>query len=396
VSVLEFRDLGFSEHNDRIRVLCFRQFYFDLAKKDFGPWGNARVSGHSIEFPGLSHQKASRRFSYLLDRGFRNLRNKVNNKPAVYIHRHSGIPLVGSVSFGIVDRNTTLIEVKPITSCNLDCMYCSVDENRRAVDFVVEKDYLVEELRKIVEFKGADNIEIHINAQGEPLCYAPLEELVSDISGWSEIGTISIDTNATLLTKKRLESLVKAGITRFNVSLNALSQELANKIAGTGYPLERVKRVCEYIAGKSELLIAPVLIPGVNESEMPGLIRFAQSLKSGIGVQNFLNYRFGKNPAKAYSMQAFYNIIRDLEKRHDVKLLLDEADFNIRKTKKLPKPFSKGDIVKARITCAGRMKYDKIAVYRGRSITVTDCDRQGIVKLRITRDTHNIYYAVPS
>ena len=63
----------------------------------------------------------------------------------MYIHQNSGIPLIGTNYFGLVDRDTNIIEFKPITSCNIDCIYCSVAQEKRVMDYVVEKDYLVQE-----------------------------------------------------------------------------------------------------------------------------------------------------------------------------------------------------------------------------------------------------------
>jgi len=63
------------------------------------------------------------------------------------------IPLIGLNYFGIVDRNTSLIEVKPSTICNFNCIYCSIDaglSSKKPVEFVIEKDFLIEELEKLV------------------------------------------------------------------------------------------------------------------------------------------------------------------------------------------------------------------------------------------------------
>ena len=73
------------------------------------------------------------------------LKNKLNGNNTLYIHKNSGIPLIGSLSFGIIDRGSNMLEIKPLTSCNADCIFCSVDEgpsSKKIRDIVVEKDYL--------------------------------------------------------------------------------------------------------------------------------------------------------------------------------------------------------------------------------------------------------------
>ena len=135
------------------------------------------------------------------------LKNKITNKKTIYIHQNSGIPLIGNNAFGLIDRNTSIIEVRCITGCNLDCIHCSVDQDKRPVDFVVEKDYLVQEFKELVKHKGINEIEAHIGTQGEPLLYSPLADLITDLSVIPEVSVIALDTNGTLLTKKNPSTL---------------------------------------------------------------------------------------------------------------------------------------------------------------------------------------------
>lgn len=388
---LTFKDLIFEEKNGKIRVVFLRLFYFDLDKSTLKKISEFSIDKNTIIFKNISEKKARNKFNFQLSEGFKNLKNRLNNKKTIYIHQNSAIPLIGNVAFGLVDRGTSLIEIKPITSCNLSCIYCSVDQGKRLVDFVVEKDYLVKEFKKLVEFKGIDGIEAHIGTQGEPLLYADLVDLISDLAEIKQVKTISIDTNGTLLTKNTVDKLIKAGLTRFNLSINALDQELAEKIANRPYNIEKVKEIAEYIEKKSELIITPVLIPGINEQEMPKIIEFSGKLKADIGIQNFLNYRYGKNPVKQLNFNVFYEKLRKLEKKYNVKLIKTMKDFDIKKTKELPKPFRKGDIIKAGIAASGRFKGEKIAVSKQRNISIPNCYKEGTVKIHITRTKHNIF-----
>ncbi len=396
---LVFKDLSFEEKDEKIRVNFLKIFYFDIDKSVLKSIGNFNINSNKIEFNDISDKKAQRKFNTLLSKGFIQLRNRLNHKTTLYIHKNSGIPLMGTNYFGLIDRGTNIIEVKPITSCNLGCIYCSVDEgplSRRKVDFVVEKDYLVEELKKIVDFKNEDYIDTHINAQGEPLLYADMVDLVADIAKIPQVKCISIDTNGTLLTKQLIDDLADAGLTRINLSLNALDQEIADKMAGFPYNLKKVMALAEYIPKKMDLIIAPVWLPGYNDNELVKLAKFAQKIGAGkncppIGIQNFLHYRFGRNPVKAMEMDVFYKKMRDLEQKHSIKLIYKHW-FNVRKCEELPKPFKKGDIVKAEIVCPGRLNKEMLAVASGRLISVPNCYKQeGSVKLKIRRTKHNIF-----
>ncbi|MBW2990364.1 hypothetical protein KY348_01525, partial [Candidatus Woesearchaeota archaeon] len=126
MATLTFQDLEFVDEKDRIKVYFLRIYYFCLSKHDLASIAPFKLKSHSIEFD-CSEKKATNKFNQLLKKGFESLVCSVNNKKTVYVHKNSGIPLIGSGLFGLIDRNTNCIEVKPLTACNLDCVFCSVD-----------------------------------------------------------------------------------------------------------------------------------------------------------------------------------------------------------------------------------------------------------------------------
>jgi len=396
--ILTFNEISFEDKKDRIGITFLKLFYTEIPKKELETIGKFSITPDSITFKDISDIRASKKFNFLLSESFKNLKNKLTGKKAVYIHKNSGIPLLGHNTFGLIDRNTSIIEVRVITGCNLGCLYCSVDQSKRAADFVVEKDYLVEEFRKLVKFKQIKDIEAHIGTQGEPLLYQPLPELIKDLSEMPEVSVIALDTNGTLLTKKKVDELVEAGLTRFCFSVNALDKELAEKIAGTSYNVNHILEMLDYISKKKvELIITPVWVPGVNDSEIPKLIELSKKLNCKIGIQNFLNYRFGKNPVKQMDWEEFIEKMKVFEKKYDAHLLFDfKKDFNIRQTKQLPKPFRKGEVIKAKIMLPGRLRNEMIAVAKGRAISVNDCNMPigSTVKLKIVREKHNIFLGI--
>ncbi len=393
---LSFQDLSFEQDGNSIKVHFLRIFHFYIQKEDIGQIGDFRIKKKSLAFEDTAQKKAERRFYSLLNKGFENLINSLNNKPTVYIHKNSGIPLIGNVAFGLVDRDTNIIEVKPITSCNMRCIYCSVDEDRRPVDYVIEKDYLIEELKKLMEYKKVNNIEAHIASQGEPLLYEPITGLVRDISRIKQVKTISIDTNGTLLTKDKIDELVEAGLTRFNFSINSLDDKIAGKIAGIPYNTKKIKDLCRHIVKKAKLIITPVLLNGINENEMEKIIGFAKEIGADIGIQNFLSYKFGRNPVKQIPFKDFYSKLEEWQAKYSIKLVKTEKDFNIEKTTPLKKPFRKGEVIEADIICPGRMQKEKIAVAKERTISIPNCHKEkGKIRIKITRTKHNIFIGTP-
>jgi len=391
---LEYEDLSFEEHNDKIKVSFLNNYYFYLNKEDLEKIGKFSIQKNTINFD-VPEKRAESRFNLLLSKGFNDLTNKLTGRKTVYIDRDSGIPLIGNNAFGLIDRNTSLIEVKPCTGCNLNCIYCSVDEGKIGkwvTDFLVEPNYLIAEFRTLVDFKGTE-VEAHIGTHGEPFLYPKIIELIKGLSSTKNVKLISLDTNGTLLTKRLIDDLSLAGLSRINLSINALDEKLASKIAGTAYNLRHVLGMVRYSTKRMELLIAPIWLPGVNDNEIPKLIELSKDLGVTIGIQNFLNYKYGRNPVKAMDWEVFRDKMKRLEREYNAKLLFTEKDFGIKKTKGLPKPFKKGQVVKARVVCKGRLKNEKIAVTNNRNIAIPNCFKKGTINVKITRDKHNIFFA---
>ncbi|MFH1439501.1 MAG: radical SAM protein [Candidatus Woesearchaeota archaeon] len=401
---IKFRDIKFIQEKDKVKLVFLRIYYSYIDNLELERIGDFKADGGNILFPETDQSALDIKFNELLNDAFSRLTNKITKKPTIYIHKNSGIPLIGNDAFGIVDRGTNIIEIKLNTGCNLDCIYCSVDNSKRDVDFVVEKDYIVEELKKIIEYKDDDNIEIHISTQGEPLLYSPIVELVRDISQIKEVKVFSIDTNATLLSEKLIDDLVDAGMTRFNISINSFDQNLARKLScKEEYDVERIKKLAKYAAERSYVIIAPVMMRDINENEMQEMIEFAKTISKNhkkpiIGIQNYLEYKFGKKPTKQYSWKEFEFILKKLEDKHGIKLLYDfKVDFNLHPTKELIKPFKKGNITEGAVKCVGRKKNEVIAVSEDRNITVKGDigklkDKK--VRIKITRSKHNIFYGM--
>ena len=389
---LEFNDLRFEKEKTSVKAIFLKHFYFEISDSDLSKIGPYKIGSNFIDFD--ASEKRSAKFYELIDRGLSNLKSIVTKKKTVYLFSGCQIPLFGNNSFGVVDRGSNLIEIKPICGCNLDCIYCSVDEKRRSVDFLVDKDYMVDELKKVVEIKKSEDIEVHIGCNGEPLLYSKLIELVKDISMIPKVKRISMDTNGTLLNEKIVDELIEAGMTRFNLSVNSLDQDRAKEIAGGGFSVNHAKKIAKYIISKGvKLTIAPVWMQGVNDDDMEEIIKFGKEIGADLGIQNFLSYQFGKNPVKEYSMEEFYAKLSSLEKKYEVHLILSAKDFGIVSDETMKKVFDKDQIVDATIVSYGRLPGEMIAVSKNNCISVYDSNKKigSRVKVKITKNKHNIY-----
>jgi len=186
---------------------------------------------------------------------------------------------------------------------------------------------------------------------------------------------------------------VGAGLTRFNLSLNAMSKRKSMIIAGWGfYDIEKIKKMARRMAEKTELWIAPVYLPGFNDEEIPEIVKFAKEIGAEVGIQNFLRYKRGRNPVKEKSWDEFDQLLAKWEQETGMRLKVTKEDFHIVETKPYPKPFKKGDIIEAEIRSDGRYPHEKLAVAQDRIIALQNCTKTGTVRVKINRSKHNIFY----
>ena len=293
-------------------------------------------------------------------------------------------PLLGCIYFGIIDRGTNLLQVRPTTLCPLSCIFCSVDSGpkskRRLAEFIVSPDYLLEVFKGVVKVKGEHGIEAHIDTVGDPLTHPKIVDIVQELASVPGVEVVSMQTHGALLTEKLAEELAEAGLSRVNLSIDALDVELARKLADTpSYDIKRVAEVAEFIAKSTrmDLLIAPVWVPGLNDAEIPRIIEFALKVGAGkrwppLGIQKMEIHKHGRRPkgVKVMSWYRFYKELRELEKRVGVKLVLRPQDFGIHKRPRIPQVFKRFERVKVRVLGPGWFKGEKLGEARGRAVTL--------------------------
>ena len=190
------------------------------------------------------------------------------------------------------------------------------------------------------------------------------------------------------------------GIKMIKISLNAIDPKVAKVMEGHGgYDVEKVKKMAHYAAKtRIKVTLAPVIVGGYNEEEMEKVVLFAKEINASVGMQNYLFYRKGRNPKNAQQLpwEDFYKRLEELQQKHGVKLILSELDYEIIRTKPLPKPFRKGRTVKAVVISEGRYPKEYVTSAEGRIITLPECEKAlkigEAVKVKIVSDKHNIFY----
>lgn len=326
----------------------------------------------------------------------------------------TSVPLVGCIAFGLIDRGTNVIQVRPISTCPLSCIFCSTNAGPkskiRQTEYIVPLDYLVEEFRKVVAFKGGNHIEAHIDTVGDPITYPKIADLISYLSQIDGVETVSMQTHGSILNAKLMDELSDAGLTRINLSLDALEPKLAKELADTEwYEIRKVVELMNHIVSntKTNLLVAPVWVPGMNDSEIPKVIRLTIDTNKSktfppLGIQKYEIHKHGRKVkgVKPLYWRRFYEQLRIWEKEFKVKLLLDPKDFGIHKRIMLPIPYRRFETIKVEVVGPGWLRREKLAVtQRGdRSLTLINAEEIPIgtkLKTRIVANKHNILIAEP-
>jgi len=362
-----------------------------------------------VRIPVGIYEKYRRRYS---DREIitfcphKNIYNHITRRRMYYITEESGIPLVGHTAFGLIDRGTNLIQVRPCSGCNLNCIFCSVDEGKsktRVTDYMVDIDYLVKEFEEIADFKRKHHrnisIEAHIDGQGEPFIYPYITDLVKKLKDIADV--VSIQSNGVLIDSKKITEM-EGYLDRINLSINSLDKNRAKLLAGCNvYDLEHVLRIAKEIADSEiDLLIAPVWVPGYNDEDIKKLIEFGKKIGAGkrwkaFGIQKYIKYRFGRVPrgVRVMNFRTFYSKLQEIDRD----LVLSPRDFGIVKCKPLPKKFRIGERLRVKLELHGRMRGEMLAIDRDRIIQIIDTHKKigDTVDVKIVRNKHNIYVAQP-
>ena len=295
----------------------------------------------------------------------------INN--LVHIDENSNIPIMGVDFIGLIDRGTNVIELKPITLCNLKCKYCFVKAGDYHTNFIVEYKYLIKKVKSLVKIKGYHDIEIHIAPYGEILLYPDLFKLLSELWNVKGIKVVSMQSNGIMLNSKNIQMLNNNNLTRINISLNTLNEDLAYYLCDcSNYDLDKVIKNIETLLNTNiNVLIAPVWFPGVNDLDIEEIIQYVLNLRNEgyseskiqIGIQKYLIYKTGRKLKKIRpkSWDYFYKYLSKLEKKYNIKLKLGPKDFGIHKrTTSYSSALKKNDLINLQIVSRGRWNWECI------------------------------------
>ncbi|MGH9430376.1 MAG: GTP 3',8-cyclase MoaA [Terriglobia bacterium] len=177
------------------------------------------------------------------------------------------------------------LRVSVTDRCNLRCQYCMPEEEY--VWLPRQEILTFEEIGRLVSIftrLGVDKVRL---TGGEPLLRHNLENLVEILAANQAVLDLALTTNGILLSRYA-HRLRQAGLRRVTVSLDTLRQDRFAALT-RGVALARVVEGIEAAreAGFEEIKINAVVLRGVNEDELAGLIEFGR--KQGAEIR-FVEY----------------------------------------------------------------------------------------------------------
>jgi cyclic pyranopterin phosphate synthase len=200
----------------------------------------------------------------------------INARPAGRVAAETSPTALAAGQGALVDsfaRRVTYLRLSITDRCDLRCTYCMPER----MTFLPRKDVLsFEELDQLVTQFAAYGVDKLRVTGGEPLVRKDVMELMARFSRHLGHGLreLTLTTNGTLLSKYAGE-LAAIGVKRINVSLDTLKRDLFETIARRDSLHDVLNGIDAAIAAGLKVKLNTVALHGVNEGEIPGLIRFA-------------------------------------------------------------------------------------------------------------------------
>lgn len=179
------------------------------------------------------------------------------------------------------------------SSCNLKCPMCPISAESpkgKGKNTWFDFDFY----KKIIDFSVKNGTKaIKLNYINEPLIRNDLIEFIKYAKS-KGILDIYLSTNGILLNDKISENLIKSGLTRIQISIDAVTENIYQKVRPGGSLSKVIKNVKNFIYSKKKLnSILPLVRvnfvkTSLNEHELDQFINDWKHKVDMIGIQEFV------------------------------------------------------------------------------------------------------------
>jgi len=182
------------------------------------------------------------------------------------------------------------LEIELNYSCNLKCPMCTW-----SVENTMEKKedwFPFEDYKKLISDAVQNGTKsIRLTYINEPLIRTDIDKFVKYAN---DVGIIDIiiTTNGTLLSKEVSKKLIEAGLTKINVSLDAVTEETYNKIRVGGNFNTTIKNIHDFLKVRKSLdkkipkIGLTFVRTKLNDHEYKQFVEYWADKVDHIGIQN--------------------------------------------------------------------------------------------------------------
>jgi GTP 3',8-cyclase len=182
--------------------------------------------------------------------------------------------MIGDLRVSVVDR------------CNFRCQYCMPAEGLPWLDRSEILSF--EELQRLVAVFASMGVKDLRLTGGEPLVRREFPKLVSMLRAVEAVEEIAVTTNGYLL-ERDAEALVRAGVDRFNVSIDSLARDAFFRITRRD-ALPQVLRGLEAIAAFPEVRPIKVNAIAMRDFTEDEVLRFCELARSSDYQVRFIEF----------------------------------------------------------------------------------------------------------
>ncbi|MBN2662988.1 MAG: radical SAM protein [Bacteroidales bacterium] len=205
-----------------------------------------------------------------------------------------------------------IFEITP--KCDFDCIYC-YNVWKEKTDYQQNTLSLSNIVKLFDKLLSETNVTAVTISGGEPLLYPYLTEVVKILK--SRGMQVGLTTHGIHLTELKIIELISAGVSYFEISLDALNSEIYHKLTNDNR-LDKVKSAILNIKKHRALLTVSTIITKLNILEIPKVIDlcFAFSVDF-ISLNRFITGGKGKLVSEQLkpSVKELYNVLQIANQR---------------------------------------------------------------------------------
>ncbi|NYT00681.1 MAG: GTP 3',8-cyclase MoaA [Methanocellales archaeon] len=255
-------------------------------------------------------------------------------------------------------REINGIRISVTQRCNLNCFYCHKEGQNPS-----KTEMTPSEIERIVEIGKKISIKRLKITGGEPLLRRDICEIIQLAS--NHMKDISMTTNGILLEQYAAD-LKSAGLRRVNISFDTPEPETYKNITGRDDLSKAVAGLNAAIAnGLTPVKLNMVVMKGVNDDEIEGMIRFAgeknvilQLIELEMFDREFYErYHYDLGPIVAELEERSIRIEeRGLHRRHKYFIEIDGSIGEVEVVKPMHNTTFCSNCTRIRVTADGKLK----------------------------------------